>query len=167
MPSMPSMPTVATSTSVPSRISLVTRTRPIRVHVGHGRAVRLKRTAGHASVHVQVLLDARVVSTGKRREQAIVQGVPSGSRRVECTVEVAMRLLRASLNDLRRFVETEGRSRRLRAQLRKAIGDRQYHAGRGSNVRYTTFARQTGATPSEDVASASELSAAHRCRAGA
>ena len=36
-----------------------------------------------------------------------------------------------------------------------------------NNVRYTTFARQTGATPSGDVASASELSAANHCRAGA
>ena len=39
-------------------------------------------------------------------------------------------------------------------------------AGAG-NVRYTTFARQTGATPLGDVASASELLAANRCRAGA
>ena len=36
-----------------------------------------------------------------------------------------------------------------------------------NNVRYTTFHRQTGATPSGDVASASELSAANHCRAGA
>jgi hypothetical protein len=61
----------------------------------------------------------------------------------------------------------EGRAAGLRAQLREAIGFRQSHACRGSNVRYTTFARQTGATPSEDVASASELSAANRGRAGA
>ena len=56
---------------------------------------------------------------------------------------------------------------RLRAQLRKASRSAAYHAGIDQNVRYTTFARQTGATPSGDVASASELSAANRCRAGA
>jgi hypothetical protein len=44
-------------------------------------------------------------------------------------------------------------------------GSRQHHAGQARNVRYSTFARQTGATPSGDVASASELSAANRCRA--
>jgi hypothetical protein len=45
----------------------------------------------------------------------------------------------------------------LRAQLRKASRFSRYHAGDDQNVRYTTFARQTGATPSGDVASASEL----------
>ena len=36
-------------------------------------------------------------------------------------------------------------------------------AGGDHNVRYHTFARQTGATPSGDVASASEFPAANRC----
>ena len=40
-------------------------------------------------------------------------------------------------------------------------------AGNDRNVRYTTFARQTGATPLCDVASASELSAAYGDGAGA
>ena len=64
----------------------------------------------------------------------------------------------------------EGRSRQLRAQLRKA--GRSMSVARGAaendrNVRYTTFAIQTGATPSGDVASASEFPAAKRYRAGA
>jgi hypothetical protein len=54
----------------------------------------------------------------------------------------------------------EGAAARLRAQLRKASRSSRYHAGHDQNVRYTTFARQTGATPSGDVASASELSEA-------
>jgi hypothetical protein len=51
----------------------------------------------------------------------------------------------------------EERSRGLRTQLREPTRSAAYHAGSGENVRYTTFARQTGATPSGDVASASEL----------
>jgi hypothetical protein len=45
----------------------------------------------------------------------------------------------------------EGGSRPLRAQLSKAGEPQVYHDGRKvtpANVRYTTFARQTGATPS-------------------
>ncbi len=54
----------------------------------------------------------------------------------------------------------EGAAARLRAQLRKARRCLSVSQGHDQNVRYTTFARQTGATPSGDVASASELPAA-------
>ena len=64
----------------------------------------------------------------------------------------------------------EGRSRQLRAQLRKA--GRSASVARGASEPIGMYdmlhsARQTGATPSGDVASASEFPAANRYRAGA
>jgi hypothetical protein len=58
----------------------------------------------------------------------------------------------------------EGRSRRLRAQLRKANPPEAYHAvpGAAGEMYDRLHFRQTGATPCGDVASASHLSAAHR-----
>jgi hypothetical protein len=44
-----------------------------QIDIRDWRAVRLERTAGHASVHAQMLLDAFVVNSRERREQTIVE----------------------------------------------------------------------------------------------
>jgi hypothetical protein len=59
---------------------------------------------------------------------------------------------------LRRFDET-GSAQPLGCEHSsgKHVGLEAYDAGNHQNVRYTTFARQTGATPSGDVASAPDF----------
>jgi hypothetical protein len=75
--------------------------------------------------------------------------------------------LRASLKDLRRFDETGGAQQPgCEHSSEKQVAFYECHVGEDQNVRYTTFARLTGATPLYDVASASELPAASCYGAG-
>ena len=94
IPSMPSRPTVATSTSAPSRISFVTEnTPPFGKYTLLTRARWPAAFAGGHGVHAQVLLDALVVRARQSREQPIVQRRAVGQATYRSWLRLAWRLL--------------------------------------------------------------------------